>query len=847
MSTDSPPPDAKVRAAGRQALLERLRRSAVSHGDEGAISRRADPTVAPLTPGQEVLWLLDQGTPGITAYNVPRAIRLRGPLDRSALQQALDALVERHEALRSVFVPDGSAPRQRVVPPRPVRFVEHDLSALAPAEREAAVHARFLEEARSAFDLERDLLLRATLLRLDAAEHVLVLVTHHIVSDGWSRDVLLRDLAALYQGASGGGAAGLAELPIQYGDFAEWQRSRLQGARLEELETYWRGRLAGAHAFLELPFDRPRPPVQTFEGGAVRRRLPPEIREAAQAVAARTGGTLFMVLLAAYQALLQRYSGQEDIIVGSPIAGRGRPETEALIGYFINTLVLRTTVTPEVEFQDLVRRVRDTALGAFDHAELPFETIAAELRASGGGESSLFNAMFVLQSPPAPVQPLGDVAAEILPYDVEATATDFTLVVEDGPDGLELVGQYRTDLFDAATARQMLGHFATLLGAAVRNPTLRVDALPLMEADEENAVIAAGRGEAFDQPRDRCIHELIVTSGRRNPDGLALASGDRTLTYAELLDASARLARELRRRGAGPGTRVGLCVDRSVELGVGILGILRAGAAYVPLDPGYPADRLAYMAGDAGLRVIVTVNRCRDRVPETGAVVLAFEALPPDAASPDPDAGVPDDPAYVIYTSGSTGTPKGVVVTHANLLHSTLVRSRFYREAPGSYLLLSSFAFDSSVAGIFWTLVQGGTLVIPPEGGQLDVPAIAELIERRQVTHVLLLPSVYSILLSESPPASLASLRTVIVAGEACPESLVQRHRQVVPAAGFVNEYGPTEATVWCSGFALQPEEPVRRVTIGRPIPNAELFVLDPRGGLAPIGVAGELYVGGPG
>ncbi len=843
MSAEPRVPDA--RAAGRQALLDRLRRQAPA-ADE-PIARREDPSRAPLTPGQEVLWLLDQSMPGLTVYNVPRALRLRGPLDEAALRRALDGLVARHEALRTVFRLEGPAPEQRVLPARPVPFARHGLGALDAPAREAAVREHFLREARSPFDLERDLLLRATLIALSPMEHVLVLVSHHIVSDGLSRDVLLADLAALYQAAATGRAPAIEPLPIQYGDFAAWQRSRLAGTRLAQLEAFWRERLAGAQCFLELPCDRPRPPAQSFEGGAVRLRLPAPVREAALAVAAESGATLFMVLLAAYQALLHRYSGQEDVVVGSPIAGRGRAEVEGLIGYFINTLVLRTAVDPALGFADLVRRVRETALGAFDHQEYPFESIASELRSSGGGEAALFNAMFVLQTPPVAPPPLGDVEVTVLPYDVEATATDFTLIVEDAPDGLELRAQYRIDLFDEATARRMLGHFATLLQAALRHPSAPIGGLPLLDTAEREAILAATQGEAFDYPRDRCLHELIVERGLRNPDAIAVVSGSGSLDYRTLLERSAGLAAALRARGIVSGSRVGLCVDRSVDLGVGILGILRAGGAYVPLDPAYPIDRLAYMAADAELGVIVTVERCRARVPDTGAETVVLDGG--SDAGPHAAAGgaAPADTAYVIYTSGSTGRPKGVPITHANLLHSTVARSRFYREPPGRYLLLSSFAFDSSVAGIFWTLSQGGTLVIPPEGAQLDVPAIAALIARERVTHVLQLPSVYALLLAESERSSLASLRTVIVAGEACPESLVQRHRQVLPHATFVNEYGPTEATVWCSGFALFPEEPVRRVTIGRPIPNTQLFVLGPRRELVPPGVPGELYVGGDG
>ncbi len=834
------------RRTGREALLERLQ-NRIPVDREEDIPRRPDRERAPLSHGQELLWLLDQATPGLTAYNVPRALRLRGPLDTAGLLRALDRLVSRHEALRTVFLVDRGEPLQQVIPPRPVLVAFHDFGHMTEAARRGAVDELIGHSTRRPFDLGRDLLLRGALARLGQDDHALVLVTHHIVSDGWSKGVLFTDLAALYGAEAGDTSAELADLPIQYGDFAAWQRSEAERRRLDQLEGYWLARLEGAPPLLELPVDRARPARHAFEGATRRRQLPSTLREAVAALGRRTETTPFMVLLAGFTALLHRYTAQEDVVLGSPISGRNRPETEGLIGFFLNTLVLRTAVEEGLPFVDLLARVRETCLGAYEHQDLPFSTLAGDLRGARGSTSPLFNVIFVAQQPDGEVPRFGAVFAEPIELDVGAALTDLAVSVEEGPRGIEVVAQYRTDLFDAATVDRLLSHYERLLEAACLGPDRAVGTLPLLDPAEHHAIVAAARGERYAYPDNRCVHEQIAEQSARQPNAPAVTSGDRTLTYGELLAASDRLSAVLREMGVAPETTVGLCVDRSVDLAVGILGILRAGGAYVPLDPSYPTDRLAFMAEDAGLGPVVTVHRCRDRVPAGITRVIVLEELPEAAGVGVAPRVTPENLAYVIYTSGSTGRPKGVAVTHANLLHSTYARDRFFGEAPGRYLLLSSYSFDSSVAGIFWTLCRGGTLVIPPEGTQLDVPALCGLIRRERVTHLLQLPSVYGLLLSEGDPSALASLRTVIVAGEACPEPLLQHHRAVLPHATFVNEYGPTEATVWCSGFSLGPDEPVRRVTIGRPISNTEIYVLDPRGGLAPVGVPGELVVGGPG
>ncbi|WP_164021073.1 amino acid adenylation domain-containing protein [Pyxidicoccus trucidator] len=821
-----------------------------------ALQKRAGEGPLPASFAQQRLWLLNQLEGWHSAYNISVAVRLDGALEQRALERGLKDLVRRHEALRTCFrTGEDGLPLQVIQPEAKHPLPVVDLSGLPEAQREPEARRLATEEGQRPFDLEAGTLFRTTLLRLAADRHVLLMSMHHSISDGWSTAVLAREMAVLYTAHASGRTPTLPPLEVQYSDYSLWQREWLQGPVLQTQLDYWRRQLTGAPALLELPTDRPRPIEQTFRGAAVRVEMGAKLSEAVLALGQRHGATPFMVLLATWQLLLSRYSGQQDVAVGSPIAGRTRAELESLIGFFVNTLVLRSQVSPELTFLGLLAQVKATTLAAYEHQDVPFERLVEELRPKRSlSYSPLFQVMFVLQNTPGTEQKLPGLAVEVLRPEVKTTQFDLTLALAESPGGFSGILTYNTDLFDAATAERMVGHYLTLVREVVRAPDTRVGALPLLSPEESLRMLETGRGPPVPSPEDwrQCLHLRFATQAERTPEATALVCGEHRLSYAQLDARANRLAWYLRGQGVGPEVRVGVCAERSPELVVALLGILKAGGAYVPLDPGYPADRLAFMLEDAGLALVLTQRPLLERLGTPGVRVLCLdseeapvESRPWDAA---PESGVrPEHLAYVIYTSGSTGRPKGVTVTHANLAHSTFARVAHYPEPMERYLMLSSFAFDSSVAGIFWALTQGGTLVLPQEGAQQEPRRVAQVLARERATHLLCAPGMYQLLLAEHAVSrALDSLEVAIVAGEACPRELVRQHHALLPATLY-NEYGPTEASVWCTVHRCSAEDSRPLVPIGRPIPNTAVYLLDESLQPVPTGVPGELYVGGAG
>ena len=805
---------------------------------------------APLSFAQQRLWFLDRLEPGSAFYNLPAALWIEGALDTEALERSLAEIIRRHEILRTTFPVIDGRPAQLLSPDASLCLKQLDLGHLAPTEMEEAVRQHAQEEARRPFDLGAGPVLRATLMRLGAEAHVLVLVMHHIVSDGWSVGVLVRELSALYGAYVRGEGSPLGELPIQYADYAWWQRERLAGAELERQLAYWRERLSGAAPVLELPTDRPRPAVQTYRGGRHAFALPASVAEEIRALSRRAGATLFMTLLAAFQTLLQRHTGQEEVSVGTPIAGRGRAETADLIGFFVNTLVLRTGFDGDPTFAELLARVREVCLGAYSHQEVPFERVVEELQPERDlSRTPLFQALFVLQH--APIEPPHLAGLELRALEIGDAAARFDLTLETTETGEGLRGEfiYNADLFEAATVARMSEHFANLLRAVASGPDERVSRLQLSSPEELRQLLAGWDSARTDYPRGRCVQELFEAQAERTPDALAVRSDEESLSYRELNERANRLARYLRRLGVGPESKVGVRLERSAEMVVCLLGVLKAGAAYVPLSPAYPRERLAFLLADAGVRVLLRrKRRAGEETPDVARVVALEderELIAREGRGNLPATATPDNLAYVIYTSGSTGRPKGVEVTHHGLAHSTQARLAFYGEGVRCFLLVSPFVFDSSVAGIFWTLCAGGVLALPPEDFQRDLPRFVASVARHGVSHLLCLPSLYALLLEQGTRAEFETLRTVIVAGEVCPGQLVGRHFETLPRTLLFNEYGPTEGTVWSTVHQCLPEDSAARVPIGRPVAGVRAYVLDAGGRLAPRGVVGELYVGG--
>jgi len=815
----------------------------------------------PLSFAQQRLWFLDRLEPGCAFYNIPAALRLRGRLDVQALRRSHSEIVRRHEALRTTFAERRGEPVQVIAAASELDLPVVDLGRLPAREREGEILRLARDEARAPFDLARGPLARTGLVRLSDDDHVLFLTTHHAVSDGWSMHVFLRELAHIYGAFRAGRPSSLAEPAVQYADYALWQRRWLQGDVLRGQLEYWKERLAGAPLVLDLPADRARPPIQTYRGARYSFALPPDQGKDLEEFGRREGVTLFMTLLAAFQSLLHRYTAQEEILVGTPIAGRSRVETEGMIGFFVNTLVLRGDLCGDPSFRALLRRTRDSALGSYAHQDLPFEKLVEALQPERDlGRAPLFQVMFALQPPSEDVPALDGLTMQYMEIDTGTSQFDLTLSITDAGEGLAGSFEYSTDLFDEPRIRRMAGHLEVLLRAALDNPERRVSDLPILRLSERRTVLEEWSRGAGGETRteDPLILDRIEAQAARTAGTPAVVSGTGRLAYRELDRRANRLARHLRSLGVGPEVPVAICLERSLDLIVGILAVLKAGGAYVPLDPGYPRERLEFILRDTRAPILLTreplLSSLRLRPPRAVCLDNADDAAAIAAAGASPLDRRPDrdDLAYVIYTSGSTGLPKGVLVTHGNLARSTAARLDMYRETIAGFLLLPPFAFDSSVAGIFWTLSSGGTLVVPPENVHEDPHRLLDLIRGEHVSHWLSVPSLYAYTLAQARPDDLASLRTVIVAGEVCPPELVAKHRGLLPEARLFNEYGPTEATVWCAAHecttpARGVEDGNHSVPIGRPIPGARLRVLDRKMEPAPIGVPGELYVGGAG
>ncbi|HOR01623.1 MAG TPA: condensation domain-containing protein, partial [Anaerolineae bacterium] len=756
----------------------------------------------PLSFAQQRLWFLDQLEPGTASYNVPDRLRLRGALDVTALERSLNEVVRRHEVLRTTFPTVDGRPAQAITPAPALALPLIDLQHLPGAEREAEAARLAAEEAARPFDLARGPLGRATLLRLAPEEHVVLLTLHHIVCDEWSSGVVVQEVAALYQAFTAGRPSPLAELPIQYADYACWQRSWLQGEVLEEQLTYWKQQLAGLVP-LELPADHPRPAVPGFQGGYQAFALPPALLDGLRDLCRREGATLFMALLAGFQALLGRYSGQDDIAVGSPVANRNRAETEGLIGFFVNTLVLRSDLSGDPSFRELVRRTREAALGAYAHQDVPFDMVVDALQpARDLSRTPLFQVMLVLQNTPARALELPGLVLRGEPVYSGAAKFDLTMTLVETEQGLAGTLEYRRDLYDAATIARLAGHFQALLEGAVADPGQAISGLPLL-TEGERRQFALWNDSAAAAPAST-IHGLFEAQARRTPEAIALACGSEQVGYRELNRRANQLAHHLQRQGVAPKALIGLCVERSVAGIVALLGILKAGGAYVPLDPAYPAERLAFMCDDAKLGLIVTQARLAARLPATARPIAIDEgwgAIAGESGDDPESTSGPDDLAYVIYTSGSTGRPKGVLVVHRGVSNLTHAIIRLFELAEGSRVLqFASLSFDASVTEVFGALAAGATLCLGRGEGLPSLDELHTLLRDEAISVVTLPPSLLALLPAEGLPA----LRIVISAGEACTWEIVRRWGV---GRRFLNGYGPTEASVSVSFHEARADE----------------------------------------
>jgi surfactin family lipopeptide synthetase A len=847
--------DTVLTEAKRKQLLEAYLQMRPEHypAKPSAAVLRRDNSALPLSFAQQQLWLHAQLAPNTSLYNEPLTVRRKGPLDISALERSFTEIIRRHEAWRTTFhVVDGE-PVQRIEAPFELKLPLIDLRRMPRTEREGEALRIAAEDARQPFDLTHGPLFRAKLVCLDDEEHRLFVTLHHLIFDGFSGyRVFPPELAALYGAFSQGQPSPLPALPFQFADYAARQKKSADEDSLARQMDYWRRQLAGELPSLQLPISRTRPAMQTF-GGAMRSfTLPAALSGAVRQLSRQEGVTLYMMLLAAFNVLLQRYSGQEDILIGSNTAGRNYPGSEKLLGYFLNTIVLRTDLSGSPTFRQVLERVRRTTVDALSNDEAPLDRLVAELHPQRDlNRNPLFQVLFSLEPPVTRAEAGWDITC----IDVETGTTKFELclVLDDRPEGLLCRFIYNTGLFDDDAISRMGSHWQSLLESIVADPGQQISKLRLLTAPERRRILVEWNDTA--RPYGpRPILELFEAQAQNKPDATAVRCGSKQLSFRELNQQANRLADHLRTLGIGPDVAVAMCVERSTEMIVGILGILKAGGAYVPLDPAYPAERIEFMISDCGADVLLTTHRVAAQPSSAlrGMHTVFLDSAdwpvgPPASQKMQVPAGL-DNLAYIIYTSGSTGGPKGVQITHRNLAHSNHARLSYYTDPLESFLLLSSYAFDSSVAGIFHALSTGGTLDIPPAGDSGWAPEqLAALIAEREVSHILTIPSLYSDLLEHADAAQLATLRCVIVAGEACPRQLVDAHYRVLPQASLFNEYGPTEATVWSSVYQCEPGEIEPAVPIGRPIANTQLYVLDQHLEPVPFGVAGQLYIGGDG
>lgn len=818
---------------------------------------REEGDALPLSFAQQRVWFFDQLEPNSSAYNMPMAVRLEGKLDLAALERALVAVVRRHEGLRTTFSAGDDGLPVQFVQPTPSRWplTLMDLSHLSSPEREIEIRRTIAQDVAQPFDLEHGPLMRTALVRLDETDHVLLLSMHHIISDGWSMSVLVREVSALYAAETEGRELALPELPIQYADFAAWQREWLQGEVLDEQLNYWRTQLEGAAPALELPTDRPRPALVSYRGGRAEFLVSLEVTERLRQLSEAEGATLFMTLVAAFNTLLYRYSGQEDIVIGTPIAGRNRSEIEPLIGFFVNSLVLRTDLSGAPTFRELVARVKEVALHAYAHQDLPFEKLVEELQPERTlSHHPLFQVMFTMQNVPFDTVELPQLRLTAL--DTESVPAKFDLNLHMTEFGQGIVGRifYNADLFESATMERFCAHFARLLESAALTHDERLPLLPMIGAEERQQLLVGWNDTRTDYQLDRCIHELFEEQVARTPHAPALVFENQQLTYDELNRRANQLAHYLRGLGAGVETRVGLHLERSLELVIAVLGILKAGAAYVSLDADYPLERKVYMLDDAAVSVLITQEDLSDRLPAHPAQVVDLtaeqEAI---AAASDLNPTLvsePDGLAYVIYTSGSTGRPKGVGGSHRQLLSYISGISERLGFTPGaSFAMQQTPSVDAPITYLFGALCGGGVLHVISHEHTFNARAIGEYFRRHHIDYFKVAPSYLAALQSYPQPEQVLPRRLLLVGGEASRSDWIAGVQALAPDCRIVNHYGPTETTVGVLTYEVTPEVSALGTSIlplGRPLPNAEIYLLDDYLNPAPIGVPGELYIGGP-
>lgn len=840
--------------AKRSLLDLRLQKTELGLGASAPLMRRrVNRRVARLSFAQQRLWFLQQLERETPAYNIYGAMKLEGDLAFAALCRSLQEIVGRHEILRTRFRIENGEPVQVISDQWQIEIPLIDLSTFDPVDREQRTFQLAIEEAHTAFDLEEGPLLRVKLLKLKKHQHVLLVTMHHIISDGWSIAVLVRELGASYQAYIEGREAELPKLPIQYGDYAEWQREYLQGEVLEQQLSYWRGRLKGELPNLDFPVDGARGSLRTYRAGTEAFRIEPRLAEELNALSRKTGATLFMTLAAAYSILLARYCGQEEVLIGTPVANRTQVEVEDLIGCFVNTLVLRVNASGQPTFRELLSRVKQLAMEAYAHQDAPFEKLVEELQPKRDlSRTPLFQAMLVLQNTPAEELVLPGLRLTPVQFEGKVAKFDLTFAMEETAEGLLGTIEYKADLFSRERIRHLSSHWRRLLGSCVASPDTNIWELPLLEEPERRQIVEEWNRTEAEYPRQKTIVQLIEEQVQSTPERTALVYEGRRITYGELNKRANRLARWLQEQGVGPEVLVGLYLRRSLEMVVAVLGVLKAGGAYLPLDPEAPSSRLKFVLEESAIGVVLTQTDLAGGLAHSGVRMLQLDGQPSAVEHYSVEnleqVASPDGAAYVIYTSGSTGEPKGVVNTHIGLCNRLWwMQKQFRLGSDDAVLQKTPYTFDVSVWEFFWPLLAGARLVLARPEGHRDSSYLIKLIVDQGITTIHFVPSMLQSFLEEPEIVQCLSLRRVICSGEELSLALQERFFARLGWAELHNLYGPTEASIDVTHWHCRAEPGARSVPIGRPISNTRIHVLDRCRNPVPVGVPGELYIGGAG
>jgi amino acid adenylation domain-containing protein len=841
-------------SASQQALLDKKLRGALKERGPKAsvILPRAASEAPPLSFAQQRLWFLEQLIPGTSVYSIFYPLRLRGPLDIPALERSLGEIVRRHEILRTTFPSKGGKPLQCIAPFVDFKLPVIDFESLPESARQAEARQLTAEEARRPLSLEHGPIFRASLIRLGPSEHILMLNFHHIASDGWSEGVFFGELSALYKAFAQNKPSPLKELAIQYADFACWQQQRGDDEEIANQLSYWKKHLAGNPARLDLPLERPRRTSTDCKGSLEQLTLDLQLTQDLKALSVAQKATPFMVLTAAFKALLHRYSGQVDILVGTPMAGRNPADTEPLIGFFVNTLVLRTDCSGNPTFLDLLGRVRQTLLDAHANQDVPFERLVQELDADRSeNQTPFFDAMLSYQAASSSLSDWEHISIEPLAEHTDTAKFDLNLMITDAPKGLKLVLEYSANVFTPGRAQQLLAHYQRFLREIVEHPDRRIGELALMSPEEQHQILKQWNQTSADYPSEEPIHRLFEMQVERKPEAIAVEYGECRLTYGELNARANQLARHLQSLGVQRGTLVGVCKERSCDLIVTLLGILKAGGAYAPFDPSYPAERIALMIEDTKVPVIVADAALKNRFADREAAIVCIEADKTAIRTQKPEnlqtTGSGGDLAYIIYTSGSTGRPKGILIPH-RAVNRLVFNTNYIELGPTDVIAQASNAsFDAATFEIWGALLRGGKLAGIDKDTALSPTELVMEIRRRNITAIFLTTALFNEVIRQNPAAFLG-VKNLLFGGEAVDPYRVWECLEGGPPERLLHVYGPTEVTT----FALWHEVKTGRkadktVPIGLPISNTTAYVLDREGRLVPTGVQGELCLGGAG